>query len=71
MADADAMLVRKLIVAALEGGDAHTDLGKAFGTRSVISFRYLADETATGIFSGVSSAAHSHAAIRARNDLCW
>jgi hypothetical protein len=31
MADADALLIRKLIVAALEGGDAHTDLGKAFG----------------------------------------
>jgi hypothetical protein len=35
MADADALLIRKLIVAALEGGDAHTDLGKAFGTRSM------------------------------------
>jgi len=41
MADADALLIRKLIVAALEGSDAHADLGKAFGTRSVISFRYL------------------------------
>ncbi|GAB3189976.1 hypothetical protein GCM10027259_61540 [Micromonospora palomenae] len=59
------MLIRKLIVAALEAGDAHTDLGKAFGTRSVISFRYLAEERATGIFSGVSPAAHSLAAIRA------
>src|SRR6266545_2146474 len=28
MADADALLIRKLIVAALEGGDAHTDLRK-------------------------------------------
>jgi hypothetical protein len=65
MADADALLIRKLIVAALEGGDAHTDLGKAFGTRSVTSFRYLAEERATGIFSGVSPAAHSLAAIRA------
>ena len=58
MADADALLIRKLIVAALEGGDAHTDLGKPFGTRSVISFRYLAEKRATGIFSGVSPAAH-------------
>jgi hypothetical protein len=32
MADADALLIRKLIVASFEGGDAHTDLGKAFGT---------------------------------------
>ncbi|GAA2600665.1 hypothetical protein GCM10010399_34340 [Dactylosporangium fulvum] len=32
MADADAMLIRKLIVAALEGGDARTDLRKPFGT---------------------------------------
>jgi hypothetical protein len=62
MADADALLIRKLIVAALKGGDAHTDLGKAFGTRSVISFRYLAEERATGIFRGVSPAAHSLAA---------
>src|SRR4029453_8792616 len=38
MADADALLIRQLIVAALEGGDAHTDLGKPFGTRSMISF---------------------------------
>ena len=67
MADADALLIRKLIVAALEGGDAHTDLGKAFGTRPVISFRYLAEERATGIFSGVSPAAHSLAAVRAAN----
>jgi hypothetical protein len=37
MADADALLIRKLIVASLEGGDAHTDWGKAFGTRPVIS----------------------------------
>jgi hypothetical protein len=44
MADADAMLIRKPIVAALEGGDAHTDTRKPFGTRSVISFRYLAEE---------------------------
>jgi hypothetical protein len=65
MADADAMLIRKLIVAALEGGDAHTDLRKPFGTRSLISFRYLAEERATGIFSGVSPASHSLAAIRA------
>jgi hypothetical protein len=57
MADADAMPIRKLNVAALEGGNAHTDLGKAFGTRPVISFRYLAEEMATGIFSGVSPAA--------------
>jgi hypothetical protein len=64
MADADAMLIRKLNVAALEGGNAHTDLGKAFGTRPVISFRYLAEEMATGIFSGVSPAAHSLAAKR-------
>jgi hypothetical protein len=62
MADADALLIRKLNVAALEGGNAHTDLGKAFGTRSVISFRYRAEERATGIFSGVSPAAHSLAA---------
>jgi hypothetical protein len=33
MADADALLIRKLIVAALEGGDAHPDLGKPFGTQ--------------------------------------
>jgi hypothetical protein len=51
MADADAMLIRKLNVAALEGGNAHTDLGRAFGTRPVISFRYPAEEMATGIFS--------------------
>jgi hypothetical protein len=31
MADADAMLIRKLNVAALEGGIAHTDLGKHSG----------------------------------------
>jgi hypothetical protein len=30
----------------------------------VISFRYLAEEMATGIFSGVAPAAHSLAAIR-------
>jgi hypothetical protein len=65
MADADATLIRKLIVAALEGGDAHTDLRKPFGTRSVTSFRYLAEERATGIFSGVSPAAYSLAAFRA------
>jgi hypothetical protein len=47
MADADALLIRKHIVAALERGNAHTDLGKAFGTRSAISFRYLAEERAT------------------------
>jgi hypothetical protein len=58
MADPDALLIRKLNVAALESGDAHTDLGKAFGTRSVISFRYLAEDMATGIFSGVSPAVH-------------
>lgn len=29
MADADALLIRKLIVAALKGGDAHTDLGES------------------------------------------
>ena len=29
MADTDALLIRKLIVAALEGGDAHTDLGES------------------------------------------
>jgi hypothetical protein len=29
MADADALLIRKLIVAALEGGDAYTDLGES------------------------------------------
>jgi hypothetical protein len=28
VADADALLISKLIVASLEGGDAHTDLGK-------------------------------------------
>src|SRR5437660_1077557 len=65
MADADATLIGKLNVAALEGGNAHTDLGKAFGTRPVISFRYLAEEMATGTFSGVSPAAHSLAAGRA------
>jgi hypothetical protein len=54
MADADALLIRKLNVAALEGGNAHTDLEKAFGTRPVISFRYLAEEMATGIMIGVS-----------------
>jgi hypothetical protein len=69
MADADALLIRKLIVATLEGGDAHTDRGKAFGTRSVISFRYLAAERATGIFSGVSPAAHSLAAFRAHAEV--
>jgi hypothetical protein len=67
MADADALLIRKLIVAALEGGDAHTDSGKVFGPRSVISFRYLAEERATGIFSGVSPAAHSLAAVTAQS----
>jgi hypothetical protein len=30
MADADALLIRKPVVAALDGGDAHTDLGKPF-----------------------------------------
>jgi hypothetical protein len=31
MADADALLIRKLIVASLEGGDAHTDWEKHSG----------------------------------------
>jgi hypothetical protein len=64
MADADALLIRKLIVAALEGGDAHTDLGSIRDPLRT-TFRYLAEERATGILSGVSPAAHSLAAMGA------
>lgn len=55
MADADAMLIRKLNVAALEGGNAHTDLGKAFGTRPVISFRYLSPHMSSLVSSTMPS----------------
>jgi len=45
MADADAPLIRKFIVAAFEGGDTHTALGTI---RYALSDFYLADERATG-----------------------
>src|SRR5262245_4033131 len=64
MADADAMLIRKLNVAAWKAATLTRIGEKAFGTRPEISFRYLAEEMATGVFGGVSPAAHSLAAIR-------
>jgi hypothetical protein len=41
MADADALLIRKLIVAALEGGDAHFGSGKHSGRDAPDSIREI------------------------------
>ena len=64
MADADALLVRKPNVAALEGANAHTDLGKSI--RDALSDFSATGATATGVFNGVSPAVHSHDADSAR-----
>src|SRR5687767_1594650 len=61
MADADALLIRKLIVAALAGGDAHTDLGKH--RQRIYSPARAKRRAESGTKMANSRAAHSRLAV--------
>jgi hypothetical protein len=63
MADADAMLIKKLNVTAWKAATP-TRIWESIRDAASDLFRYPAEKMATGILSGVSPAAHSLAAIR-------